>query len=43
MFGIPGEVFWPTAAFGAIIVLVFGGIVLLRLLPQENASRAKQN
>jgi hypothetical protein len=41
MFGIPGEVFWPTVAFGAIIVLVFGGIALLRLLPHAK-SREEQ-
>ena len=34
MFGIPGEVFWPTAAFGAIVALVFSGIAMLRLLPR---------
>ena len=33
MFGIPGEVFWPTASFGAMVVLVFTGIAVLRLLP----------
>jgi hypothetical protein len=37
MFGIPGEVFWPTAAFGAIIALVFSGVALLRLLPHAKA------
>ena len=37
MFGIPGEVFWPTAAFGAIIALVFSGIALLRLLPHRTS------
>jgi len=37
MFGIPGEVFWPTVAFGAIILLVFGGVVLLRFLPQRKS------
>jgi len=37
MFGIPGEVFWPTAAFGAIILLVLGGVVLLRFLPQPKS------
>ena len=37
MFGIPGEVFWPTAAFGAIILLVLGGVVLLRFLPQPRS------
>jgi hypothetical protein len=37
MFGIPGEVFWPTVAFGAIILLVLGGVVLLRFLPQPKS------
>lgn len=37
MFGIPGEVFWPTVSFGAIIVLVFGGVALLRLLPHAKS------
>jgi hypothetical protein len=37
MFGIPGEVFWPTVAFGSIIMLVFGGVVLLRLFPKARA------
>ena len=35
MFGIPGEIFWPTAAFGALIVLVFGGVAALRMLPSR--------
>jgi hypothetical protein len=33
---MPGEVLWPTAAFGAMIVLVFGGLALLRLLPHKS-------
>ncbi len=37
MFGIPGDVFWPTAAFGTIILLVFGGVALLRLLPHPKS------
>ncbi len=37
MFGIPGEVFWPTAAIGALILLVLGGAVLLRFLPQPKS------
>src|SRR5262245_15648847 len=37
MFGIPGDVFWPTAAFGAIIALVFSGLAVLRLLPHPKA------
>ncbi len=36
MFGIPGEVFWPTAAVGAIVILVFGAVVLLRYLPHPH-------
>ena len=42
MFGIPGEVFWPTVSFGAIIVLVFGGVVLLRLLPYPKSHVLEQ-
>ena len=42
MFGIPGEVFWPTVAFGSIIMLVFGGVVLLRLLPHAKARALDQ-
>jgi len=37
MFGIPGEVFWPTISFGAIIVLVFAGVAVLRLLPPRKS------
>lgn len=37
MFGIPGEVFWPTAAFGAIVTLVFCGLAVLRILPQSRS------
>jgi len=37
MFGIPGEIFWPTAAFGTIILLVFGGVALLRFLPHPKS------
>ena len=37
MFGIPGDIFWPTAALGTIILLVFGGVALLRLLPQRRS------
>ncbi len=33
MFGIPGEVFWPTVSFAALIALVFAGVAVLRLLP----------
>jgi len=42
MFGIPGEVFWPTVAFGAIILLVLGGVVLLRFLPQPKSRVVNQ-
>jgi hypothetical protein len=42
MFGIPGEVFWPTVSFGAIIVLVFGGLVLLRILPHPKSRVLEQ-
>ncbi|OLE00098.1 MAG: hypothetical protein AUG80_03225 [Candidatus Rokubacteria bacterium 13_1_20CM_4_68_9] len=38
MFGIPGEVFWPTASVGAIILLVFAGVAVLRLLPRPKSS-----
>jgi len=37
MFGIPGEIFWPTAAFGTIILTVFAGVALLRLLPHHKS------
>jgi hypothetical protein len=37
MFGIPGEVFWPTAAFGTIILLVFGSVAALRMLPRARS------
>ena len=37
MFGIPGEVFWPTVSFGAMVVLVFAGIAVLRLLPSRKS------
>ena len=42
MFGIPGEVFWPTVAFGALISLVFGGFVLLRFLPHPKSRALEQ-
>jgi hypothetical protein len=38
MFGIPGDIFWPTAALGTIISLVFGGVALLRFLPKSRAA-----
>jgi hypothetical protein len=37
MFGIPGEIFWPTAAICGIIALVFSGFALLRLLPHPKS------
>ena len=37
MFGIPGDIFWPTAALGTIISLVFAGVALLRLLPKPKS------
>src|SRR5437899_8271664 len=37
LFGIPGEVFWPTISFGAMVVLVFAGIAVLRLLPSRKS------
>jgi hypothetical protein len=37
MFGIPGEVFWPTAAIGALIALGFAGVALLRRLPHAES------
>ena len=39
---MPGEVLWPTAAFGAMIVLVFGGLALLRLLPRPKSRELEQ-
>ena len=42
MFGIPGEVFWPTVSFGAIILLVFGGVALLRVLPHPKSRLLEQ-
>lgn len=38
MFGIPGEVFWPTAAIATLIVLVFGGgVAVLRAWPRARS------
>jgi hypothetical protein len=37
MFGIPGEVFWPTAAFASIIVLVAVVVTIQRYLPRPRA------
>jgi hypothetical protein len=34
---MPGEVLWPTVAFGTMILLVFGGLALLRVLPQPKS------
>ena len=42
MFGIPGEVFWPTAAVGSLILLVFGSVVVLRLLPAPKSRASNQ-
>ncbi|MGH7701121.1 MAG: hypothetical protein ACREMJ_11470 [Gemmatimonadales bacterium] len=42
MFGIPGEIFWPTAAFGALILLVFGAIAALRYLPPSKSRQVGQ-
>lgn len=42
MFGIPGEVFWPTAAIAAIILLVFGAVAASRYLPQPKSRRFDQ-
>lgn len=41
-FGIPGQVLWPTLAFGAIILVIVGGIALLRLLPQSKSRALDQ-
>jgi len=41
-FGIPGQVLWPTLAFGAIILVIVGGIALLRLLPQSKSRALEQ-
>ena len=37
MLGIPGEIFWPTAGFISIIAAVFGGVALLRILPNPKS------
>jgi len=39
---MPGEVLWPTVAFGTMIVLVIGGIALLRLLPHRKSDVLEQ-
>jgi Tfp pilus assembly protein PilO len=41
MFGIPGEIFWPTAAFASIILVVLAGVVLLRYLPHPKSRVAQ--
>ena len=43
MFGIPGEIFWPTAAFGSIIALVFAGIALLRVVPRSKSRELEES
>jgi hypothetical protein len=42
MFGVPDEVFWPTAAFGTLILLILGGVVLLRFLPHPKSRTLSQ-
>ena len=42
MFGIPGDIFWPTAALATIIMVVFGGMVLLRLVPKSGSRAVDQ-
>jgi Mg2+ and Co2+ transporter CorA len=42
MFGIPGEVFWPTASFAAILALVFTGVAVLRYLPKRRTEQPDQ-
>jgi hypothetical protein len=42
IFGIPLQIFWPTVAFGTIILVIVGGIALLRLLPQSKARTLDQ-
>jgi hypothetical protein len=37
MFGIPSEIFWPTAAICGIITLVFTGFAVLRVLPHSKS------
>ncbi len=37
MFGIPGEILWPTAAFATLISLIFAGVAFLRFLPQPRS------
>lgn len=42
MFGIPYQIFWPTAAFASIILLLFGGVVVLRYLPDPRSRDVDQ-
>jgi hypothetical protein len=35
---IPGEVFWPTAGFLSIIVVVFAGFIALRLVGRHRSA-----
>ena len=42
MFGIPYQIFWPTAAFASIIILLFGGVVVLRYLPHPRSREGEQ-
>jgi hypothetical protein len=42
MFGIPGEVFWPTAAFGALILLISGVVAVFRFLPRPKSRAVDQ-
>jgi hypothetical protein len=37
-----GRGVWPTVSFAAIIVLVFGGLVLLRILPHPKSRVLEQ-
>lgn len=43
MFGIPGEVFWPTAAFGSIVLLTFGAVAALRFLPRSKSREVSES
>jgi hypothetical protein len=42
IFGIPPQIFWPTIAFGTIILVIVGGVALLRLLPQSKSRTLDQ-
>ncbi len=39
---MPAEVLWPTVAIGAITLLAFGGVALLRLLPRPGSRAPDQ-